>query len=142
MLQDAAHILFRHAVVDGPGGLQALRRFPLFHAPGKSNLLQRLAGNFGMRRRPGDDDAHAVIYLAKIEGAGRGRIGIAVALHRLFGPRRIQCVQDLSAPAPIGDACAFQMGDDNRHAGIGGRYAKASLMAARISSASVRMCEA
>ena len=115
MLQDAAHILFRHAVVDRAGRLQAGCGQLLLHAPGMSNLLQGLAGHFRMRRRPGDIDAHAVIHLAKIEGAGRGRIGIAVALHRLPGPGRLQCVQDLCAPAPICDARALQMGNDHRH---------------------------
>ena len=52
--QDAAHILFRHAVVDRSRGLQARRRFPLLRAPGKGNLLQRLAGHFGVWRGPGD----------------------------------------------------------------------------------------
>ena len=54
--QNAAHIVFRHAVVDGAGGLQASRRFELRQLPGSGNLRQRLAGHLGMRRRPGNGD--------------------------------------------------------------------------------------
>ena len=116
-------------------------RFSLLHAPGQGYLLQRLAGHLGMGRRPGNDDAHALIHLAQIEGAGRGCIGITVALHGLFGQGSFQGVKDLSTPAPVRNAGAFEMGDDHRHTAVAaGR--KASLMAARISSASVRMCVA
>src|ERR1700678_3249566 len=115
MLQGAAHILFRHTVVDGSGRLETLRRPALWNSPGKGNLLQRLAGNFRMRFGPRDDDTNALVYLANVERARRGCIGIAVTLDRLIGPRLIQGVEDLDAPPPVCDAGALQMGDNNRH---------------------------
>src|ERR1700677_4187743 len=115
MLQDAAHILFRHIEVDGSRWLQTLRGLALWNSPSESNLLQRLTGNFRMRFRPGDDDTNALAYLANVGRARRGCIGIAVTLDRLIGPRLIQRVEDLNAPPPVCDAGALQMGDNNRH---------------------------
>ena len=101
-----------------PAGCRRAARFSLLHAPGLGDLLQCLAGHFRMRRRPGDDDADALIHLAQIESAGGGCIGIAVALHGLSGQRCLQCVKDLFAPAPVRNAGALEMGDHYRHLAV------------------------
>src|SRR5271163_4446546 len=59
MRKDAAHVVFRDAVIDGARGLQSPRGFELRYIPGLRNLLERLSCNFRMRRAPGNRDFHA-----------------------------------------------------------------------------------
>src|SRR5271154_4267208 len=66
-----------------------------------------------MRLRPGDDRFHALVHLAEIESAGTGRVRIAVAAYRLTRTSAIEALEHFAAAAPIIDARALQMRDDD-----------------------------
>ena len=87
-------------VVDGAGGLQTSAAWRCGTPQARAICSSVWPAISGMRFRPGDDDTNALVDLANIECARRGRVGIAVALTGLFRPRRIQCVENLCAPAP------------------------------------------
>src|SRR5579863_9510416 len=88
MRQDLPHVVFRNAVINRARGAHPPRRFELGQVPDLGDSRQRLPGNLGMRRAPGDGDFHAGIDLAKIERARTGRIWITITANLLLSTRR------------------------------------------------------
>src|ERR1700733_857934 len=86
--------------------------------PRGGDLGECLAGYLGVGGGPGDHDGDALVYLAEIEGAGTGCVGVAVAAYGLLSAGSLKSVQDFAAAAPVGDACALEVRDDDRDAAL------------------------
>src|SRR5262245_56347552 len=71
-----------------------------------------------MRVRPRDRDGHSLIYLAEIESARAGGVGVAIPTDCWRLSRSVEFLENFRAPPPIVDAGTLEVRDDYRAVGV------------------------
>ena len=131
-----------NAVIDGAGGCRrfAASRCVRFHSAAMSARLLPAASGYGVLQVISISNAR--IDLLQVERAGSGRVGIAVAADAAAwcAPLRVRCSTSplrpqLAMPAHL--RCEMTTGDSLERP-----MRKASSIASRMASVSVRMCVA